>query len=119
MLEILRFWLDREVDGFRADMIYHLAKHPELIDNPPNPALREGDHPNTRLLQTHSTGQPDIHDVVAEMRRVLDAYDHRVLIGEAYLPSERLMALRCRRRRAPAVQLPAHRRGMGGAVHQS
>ena len=92
MLDILRFWLDREVDGFRIDMIYHLAKHPELRDNPPNPASREGDHPKTRLLQAHSTDQPDVHDIIAEMPAVTDAYDHRVLIGEAHLPSERLIA---------------------------
>ena len=92
MLDILRFWLDRGIDGFRVDMIYHLAKHPELRDNPPNPDFRDGGHPKTPTLQTHSADQPDVHDIIAEMRGVLERYDHRVLIGEAYLPSERLMA---------------------------
>ena len=33
-----------------------------------------------------------MHDVVAEMRRVIDEFDNRVLIGEIYLPLHRLMA---------------------------
>jgi alpha-glucosidase len=43
-------------------------------------------------LQVYSTDQPDVHDVIAEMRRVLEEYDSRVLIGEIYLPIERLVA---------------------------
>src|SRR3954469_5019946 len=45
MLGVLRFWLERGVDGFRVDVIWHLVKDDEFRDNPPNPDFREGDNP--------------------------------------------------------------------------
>jgi alpha-glucosidase len=91
MHSVLRFWLDRGVDGFRVDVIWHLIKDAEFRDNPPNPGWTAGQREIGRLLQVNSADQPEIHDVVAEMRRVLDEYDGRVLIGEIYLPIERLV----------------------------
>ncbi len=92
MYDALRFWLDRGVDGFRVDVIWHLIKDGALRDNPPNPGWREGAPDIDRLLQVHSADQPEVHEVVAEMRGVLDDYSERVLIGEIYLPLERLVA---------------------------
>ena len=42
MLDVLRFWLDRGVDGFRVDVIWHLIKDAEFRDNPPNPDVDAG-----------------------------------------------------------------------------
>ncbi|HEX2135620.1 MAG TPA: alpha-amylase family glycosyl hydrolase, partial [Microvirga sp.] len=92
MHDVLRFWLGRGVDGFRVDVIWHLMKDPEFRDNPPNPGYQPGQAEINRFLQVHSTDQPDVHDVIAEMRRVLEEYEDRVLIGEIYLPIERLVA---------------------------
>jgi alpha-glucosidase len=94
MHDALRFWLRRGVDGFRVDVIWHLMKDPDLRDNPPNPAYREGiDPPFARVQQLHNADHPDIHAVVAEMRAVLDEFPgDRLLIGEIYLPLERLVA---------------------------
>jgi alpha-glucosidase len=91
MYDVLRFWLDRGVDGFRVDVIWHLIKDANLRDNPPNPGWTAGEREIGRLLQVNSADQPEIHDIVAEMRRVLDDYAERVLIGEIYLPIERLV----------------------------
>jgi alpha-glucosidase len=91
MHEALRFWLDRGVDGFRVDVIWHLIKDEAFRDNPPNPSYRPGQAEINRLLQVHSADQPGVHQVIAEMRQVLDAYPDRVLIGEIYLPIERLV----------------------------
>jgi alpha-glucosidase len=94
MHDVLRFWLAKGVDGFRVDVIWHLAKDPEFRDNPPNPAYREGvDPPFQRVQQLHSADHPDILGIVAGMRRVLEEFPHdRLLIGEIYLPIERLVA---------------------------
>ena len=92
MLDVLRFWLDRGVDGFRVDVIWLLIKDAELRDNPPNPAYRPEQAESSRFIPLHSADQPEVHDVVAEMRRVLEDYPERVLIGEIYLPVERLVA---------------------------
>jgi alpha-glucosidase len=60
-------------------------------DNPPNPNYREGQPPHERVLPLHTTDQAEVHGVIAEMRRVVDEFDGRVLIGEIYLPLERLV----------------------------
>jgi len=92
MHDVLRFWMKRGVDGFRVDVIWHLMKDPEFRDNPPNPGYREGMPEIDRLVQLYSADQPDIHTVIAEMRGVIDEFPDRVLIGEIYLPLERLVS---------------------------
>ena len=92
MCDVLRFWFDRGVDGFRVDAIHHLHEDEEGRDNPPNPDWRPGMPPNARWLQTRTIDQPDVHASIRAMRRVADAYSDRVMIGEAYLPIDRLMA---------------------------
>ncbi|MBM1174721.1 alpha-amylase family glycosyl hydrolase [Microvirga arabica] len=91
MYNALRFWLDRGVDGFRVDVIWHLIKDAELRDNPPNPAYQPGQAEINHFIQVHSADQPEVHEVVSEMRSVLEEYPDRVLIGEIYLPLERLV----------------------------
>ena len=90
--DVMRFWLRKGVDGFRVDVIWHLIKDAAFRDNPPNPDFREGRPPHQRILPLYSTDQPEVHSVIAEMRRVVDEFDGRVLIGEIYLPVERLVS---------------------------
>ncbi|MEQ5789246.1 DUF3459 domain-containing protein [Erythrobacter sp. NFXS35] len=92
MFDVLRFWLDKGVDGFRVDVIWHLIKDEQFRDNPPNPGYRPGQPEIERNLQIHSADQPGIHDLIEEMRGVIEEYDDRLLIGEIYLPLERLVA---------------------------
>jgi len=91
MLNVLRFWLERGVDGFRVDVLWHLIKDDQFRDNPPNPYWREGADPYQKLLELHSTDQAEVHAVVTRMRHLVDQYQDRVLIGEIYLPVERLV----------------------------
>ncbi len=90
--DVMRFWLGKGVDGFRVDVIWHLIKDASFRDNPPNPHYVDGRPPHERILTQYSTDQPEVQEVVAEMRRVIDEFDARVLIGEIYLPLQRLMA---------------------------
>ncbi|HEY2592077.1 MAG TPA: alpha-amylase family glycosyl hydrolase, partial [Steroidobacteraceae bacterium] len=92
MHDVLRFWLDRGVDGFRVDVLWHLIKDAQFRDNPPNPEYRHGEPPHAQQVMLYSADRPEIHEVVAELRRIVDEYDERVLIGEIYLPIERLVA---------------------------
>src|ERR1700722_17090279 len=87
--DTMRFWLRKGVDGFRVDVIWHLIKDAGFRDNPPNPNFREGRPPHEKILPVHSTDQPEVHEVIAEMRYVIDEFDARVLIGEIYLPPDR------------------------------
>ena len=90
MTDILRFWLEQGVDGFRVDALRQLLKDERLRDNPPNP-----DHharsPYDALLPVYSTDRPEVHEAVREMRSVLEEYGDRLLIGELYLPIDRLV----------------------------
>ncbi len=88
----MRFWLRKGIDGFRVDVIWHLIKDAEFRDNPLNPNFEPGRPLYERIVPLHSTDQAEVHDVIAEMRRVVDEFDSRVLIGEIYLPAERLVA---------------------------
>ncbi len=90
MYDAMRFWLDRGVDGFRVDVIWHMVKDEEFRDNPPNPDF-QGHNPYHEFLETHTTDQPEVHDVISEMRAVLDEYPARMMVGEIYLPVERLV----------------------------
>ena len=91
MFEAMRFWLDRGVDGFRIDVLWLLIKDAALRDNPPNPAYRPNQSAINRFLQVYNSDQPEVHELVARMRSVLDGYPERVLIGEIYLPLDRLV----------------------------
>jgi alpha-glucosidase len=90
--DVMRFWLRRGVDGFRVDVIWHLIKDDQFRDNPPNPNFRPGRPPHEALLNLYSADRPEVLEVVAEMRRVVDEFENRVLIGEIYLPIDRLVA---------------------------
>jgi oligo-1,6-glucosidase/alpha-glucosidase len=90
MLDVLRFWFDRGVDGFRIDVLWHIVKADGLPDNPPNPAWHAGITERDKLIQQHSTDQPEAHDIAAEFRALADDYGARVLVGEIFLPNDRL-----------------------------
>jgi alpha-glucosidase len=93
MYEAMRFWLDRGVDGFRVDVLWHIGKNPEFRDDLVNPDFQDNDPPFKRLLPIHSADHPVALELATEMRRLLDTYPgDRVLIGELYLPLERLVA---------------------------
>jgi alpha-glucosidase len=92
MFDVLRFWIKRGVDGFRVDVIWLLIKDEALRDNPVNPGYQPTQREHQRLLSVHNCDQPEVHHVIAGMRAVLDHDSDRVLIGEIYLPMERLVA---------------------------
>lgn len=77
MFDVLRFWLDRGVDGFRMDVVSFIMKDPELRDDPEPPSD----------LPPRSRAHPDVHGVFRRIRRLLDSYDPpRVAIGEIHEP---------------------------------
>jgi oligo-1,6-glucosidase/alpha-glucosidase len=89
MMDVLRFWFDRGVDGFRIDVLWHIVKAEGFPDNPVNPRWTPGITERDRLIQLHSTDQPEAHAISAEFRALADSYGDRVLIGEIFLPNDR------------------------------
>ena len=91
MLDVMRFWLDKGVDGFRVDVMWHMIKDDQFRNNPPNPDYTPDQSTYRKVIPAYSTDQPEVHDIVALMRKVMDEYEERVMIGEIYLPIDQLV----------------------------
>jgi len=90
MHDVLRFWLDRGIDGFRIDVMGMVLKHPELADNPLDPEWRPLLPDYRRVLQLNSRNHPDVIEAVRGIRRVLDEYEGRVAVGEVFGTAEQI-----------------------------
>ena len=91
---MLRFWLDRGVDGFRIDVANHVLKDPALRDNPDHPAPSGGHKPTApydRQRHVHDRDQPGAVDLYRDVRALVDGHPRpggvgeRVLLGETFL----------------------------------
>ena len=82
MRDVLRFWLDRGVDGFRVDAPHRLMKDPDLRNNPPEVANLRLDESLLDTARHRSIDHPDVHGIVRSLRATVDAYPDRVLLGE-------------------------------------
>lgn len=82
--EVLIFWLDRGVDGFRVDAVPHLVEDSKFRDEPTkseyNPSHPQHDH----LEHIYTKNLDNNHKIVQEWRALLDKYkdSYRILIGE-------------------------------------
>lgn len=86
MLDVLRFWLAKGVDGFRTDAVMGIIKDAQLRDDPPNPKYVPGvSDPGTKYLRLHSAGQNELSDVLEAFCDVLAAKPGKYLVSEAYL----------------------------------
>ena len=84
MHDTLRFWLDRGVDGFRADVVHLIGKDPALPDRP-------GDLAERHIVFDHNDARA--HPLLKEIRHVLDSYDgDRAMVGEVNLRTAELLA---------------------------
>ena len=101
MLGVLRFWLDRGVDGFRVDALRQVLKDPEWRDNPRNPDFRPGLPEYDSLLPVRSADHGDLGPVVAMAETIAERGG--VMVGELYLPIERLV-----RYYAAGVHMPSN-----------
>lgn len=131
MYGAMRFWLAKGVDGFRMDVLWLLIKDAEFRNNPPNPEYHGGMHDFAATLPVYNSNRPETHEVVAEMRGLMDSYgptlpepvdaesmrggtmaereaaSHRVLIGEIYLPLPELVQYYGTPARRGPAELPA------------
>jgi alpha-glucosidase len=89
LLAVLAFWRERGAGGFRIDALRQLIKDDQWRDNPPNPAW-DGRDPYHALLPEFTTDRPELGDVVGAIRRAVGP--DTFLLGELYLPLDRLVA---------------------------
>ena len=96
MWDAIRFWLDMGVDGYRLDAIGTIYENPDLLDHK-GPSLleiqRSGVEASTpedytqleeswKQLFEYQTDLPEVHDLIKELRQVVNVYPDRVLVGE-------------------------------------
>ncbi|MGB3165432.1 MAG: alpha-amylase family glycosyl hydrolase, partial [Alteraurantiacibacter sp.] len=83
VLDAIRFWLDRGVDGFRIDALNFAMHDPELRDNPPAPPSNK---PRTRpfdfQLRIHNQSHPDIPAFIRRIRALTDEYEAIFTVAE-------------------------------------
>jgi alpha-glucosidase len=90
LADVMRFWLDRGVDGFRVDASAVLIKDDLLRDNPPNPKADANTPPPQRNVPVFTDDRPETMRCIEHMRRVLDDYDGRLLCGEVQGKTDRI-----------------------------
>jgi len=114
--DIVAFWLQRGVGGFRFDAITTLYEDPQLRDEGVvkdkngKPVINAYGDP--QLDDSWTNNQPGVHEVVGEMRAEADKFNYdafpgtRVLIGETYLPNVGELAKMYGTAEKPEFQLP-------------
>ena len=83
---VLRFWLDRGVDGFRVDVAHALIKEPGLPDVEELTSSMTGSEDQPKEDKPHPHwGQEGVHDIIRRFRSVVDEYDNRAMAAEAWI----------------------------------
>jgi alpha-glucosidase len=95
MDQVMRFWLDRGVDGFRVDVAHKMARDPELRDNPlveldevdldESAEARIRRRAKLKSVPRRDEDWPEVHEILRRFRRTLDSYHDRMAVGEVYL----------------------------------
>ena len=80
VIDAMKRWAERGVDGFRIDVVMKLAKEPELRDNPLKP---EGGEGADGQILVNSQNHPDVHSFVREIRDALGP--DKCLLGEVWI----------------------------------
>jgi alpha-glucosidase len=91
MQAVIRFWVERGVDGFRLDAIDRLMKDPDLRDDPAS------DEPFGLPLLEHEQGRSfthsrNWHEIGKALAAIREAAGETLLVGEVYLPASRRRA---------------------------
>lgn len=95
--DILRFWLDKGVDGFRIDAVPFLFEDPRLPDEPKiDPSKPDSEVDYADLIHQYTMDQNETFDMIYQLRAVIDEYSKkdgiaRVMMTEAYTDIENTM----------------------------
>lgn len=88
VFDVVRFWLELGVDGYRMDVANWYVKDDQWRSNPWHMSLKPPD------IQRHiyDRNRPETHEVCREIRRIVDRYEDRMLVGEIYAEDPRIPA---------------------------
>jgi alpha-glucosidase len=83
--DVVRFWLEMGVDGFRMDVVNYFIKDDQLRSNPIALSLRPPDWQR----HVYDRNRPETHALLKEIRRIAGGYGERMLVGEVFLNDPR------------------------------
>ncbi len=92
MHDVLRFWFDRGVDGFRIDVMGMIIKEPNLADNPLNPDWEPGNRGRSSQIWLNNRNYPEVYDAVKRIRSVFDEYPDKMAVAEVFGTAEQIGA---------------------------
>lgn len=91
IFQAMRFWLEKGVDGFRVDLMGFLIKDRFFRNNPPNTNHDTDSGSNYPLSPVFSSHHREVNSLIAKMRKLVDSYKEKVLLGEVYLSIDELL----------------------------
>jgi alpha-glucosidase len=97
MKDVLRFWLDRGIDGFRIDAVPYLFEDPDLQDEPLSNSTGYNSTDYEYLDHIYTKDLYDTFDMIYQWRQLVDDYTKenggstRVLMTEAYTDADKIM----------------------------
>lgn len=81
---IMRYWLDLSVDGFRVDAVWALSKDPDFKDNPINEATFSSPQDFGSFINKNSKNGPNLKKYLKSLTDVLNEYQDRFMVFEFY-----------------------------------
>jgi glycosidase len=87
MLDVVRYWLNKGVDGFRLDIFHVIYEDAQFRDNPFAPVYVPSDHVTAGFFQKwkYNLNQPETLELSRELRAIANAYSpDRLLLGELF-----------------------------------
>lgn len=86
IFEMIRFWLDKGIDGFRLDASSVYSKDRDYRDNPLKPEAEDKSDFDSQY-HLYDKDLPENHQIIKEIRAIVDEYEDCVLIGETFISS--------------------------------
>jgi alpha-glucosidase len=87
MFDVVRYWLDKGIDGYRLDIFHAIYEDAQFRDNPFAPVYVPSDHAAAGFFQKwkYNLNQPETFELAKELRAITDAYTpQRLLLGELF-----------------------------------
>jgi alpha-glucosidase len=91
MYDVMRFWMRKGVAGFRLDAVPHMFEDPQLRDEPVTKAGKNA-YGDLFVNRQYTSNLTELHEVLREMRKVVEEFPGAVLVGETYLPDIKELA---------------------------
>lgn len=82
LLDVMKFWLERGVDGFRLDTVNFYVHDDKFRNNPAAPYTEFPGNPYEAQNHLYSKNRPENLDVLERMRALTDQYPNRMMVGE-------------------------------------